>query len=107
MALGPVPTVPWSGHVIEGYSTLPRGVNLLYQAVYQWVPTASRMCHPMRWGMLYATAGYPAVTVPLGLRADGMPTGVTFIARQGADASLLEWAYAFEQATMLRVAPPV
>lgn len=54
---------------------------------------------------LYATAGYPAITVPLGLRANGMPTGVTLIGRPGQDATLLAFAHAFEQATLLRVAP--
>lgn len=54
---------------------------------------------------LYATAGFPAITVPLGLRANGMPTGVTLIGRPGQDSALLAWAYAFEQATQLRVAP--
>jgi amidase len=52
---------------------------------------------------LYATAGYPAVTVPLGLRANGMPTGATLISRPGADGQLLGYAHAFEQASMLRV----
>lgn len=54
---------------------------------------------------LYATAGYPAVTVPLGLRANGMPTGVVFIGRRDADAALVQCAFAFEQATNLRVTP--
>jgi amidase len=52
---------------------------------------------------LYATAGYPAVTVPLGLRASGMPTGVTLIGRPGADGQLLGYAHAFERASELRV----
>lgn len=54
---------------------------------------------------LYATAGYPAITVPLGLDADGAPGGVTFIARPGEDAKLLAMAHAFEQATRYRVEP--
>ena len=65
----------------------------------------------------YATAGYPAITVPagqrrrggmagqLGLASDGMPAGVTFIGKPGQDARLLAYAYAFEQASNLRVAP--
>lgn len=54
---------------------------------------------------LYATAGYPAITVPLGLRAGGMPVGVTLIGKPGTDGQLLGFAYAFEQATRLRVPP--
>jgi amidase len=66
---------------------------------------------------IYATAGYPALTVPLGLRARGsilsqakvssvgMPAGITFIGKPGEDAKLLAYAFAFEQATNLRVQP--
>lgn len=54
----------------------------------------------------YATAGYPAITVPLGLNQEGAPNGVTLIGKQGQDAKLLAFAYAFEQATRLRM-PPV
>jgi amidase len=55
--------------------------------------------------MLYATAGYPAITVPLGLDESGIPNGVTFIARPGEDPKLLAYAYAFEEATRHRVEP--
>jgi amidase len=54
---------------------------------------------------LYATAGYPAITVPLGLRSSGMPVGVTLIGRPDSDGRLLAFAGAFEQATRLRVVP--
>ena len=47
----------------------------------------------------YATAGFPAVTVPLGARDTGMPAGVTLIGRIGEDAELLSRAFAFEQAS--------
>lgn len=55
---------------------------------------------------LYATAGYPAITVPLGLDPEGRPNGVTFIGQPGQDARLLSFAYAFEQATRYRRPPP-
>jgi amidase len=66
---------------------------------------------------IYATAGFPAITVPLGLRTRGqvleqsgvssvgMPVGITFIGKPGEDAKLLAWAYAFEQVTNQRVRP--
>ncbi|QQA43400.1 amidase family protein [Pelagovum pacificum] len=54
---------------------------------------------------IYATAGYPAITVPLGARPTGMPVGVTLIGRGGADASLIGYAFAFEQASQLRLVP--
>lgn len=57
--------------------------------------------------MLYATAGYPAITVPLGLDDSGTPNGVTLIARPGEDAKLLAYAHAFEQATRFRVEPEI
>jgi amidase len=54
---------------------------------------------------MYATANYPAITVPLGLRANGTPVGATFIGKPGDEANLLAYAYAFEQANPLRVDP--
>lgn len=54
---------------------------------------------------LYATAGFPAVTVPLGLRRNGMPAGVTLIGRLGEDARLLGFAHALERCVGPRVAP--
>ena len=53
----------------------------------------------------YATANYPAISVPLGLRKSGMPVGVTLIGKPGSEAKLLAYAYALEQATKLRVDP--
>ena len=54
---------------------------------------------------VYATANYPAISVPMGLRANGMPVGVVLIGKPGEEAKLLSYAYAFEQATRLRVNP--
>ncbi|MDK3075293.1 amidase family protein [Sedimentitalea sp. JM2-8] len=68
---------------------------------------------------VYATAGYPAITVPLGARSAGglmaalgresagMPVGVTLIGKQGEDAALLGYAYAFEQASNYRLVPEI
>lgn len=54
---------------------------------------------------IYATAGYPAVTLPMGPDANGAPWGVTLIGRKGQDAELLALAHALEQATRARVTP--
>ena len=56
---------------------------------------------------IYATANYPAITIPLGKRANGMPVGVVLIGKPGSEAKLLAYAYALEQATKLRVDPDV
>lgn len=50
--------------------------------------------------------GVPAVVVPAGFYASGLPFGLEFSARPWKDGDLLGWAYAFEQATHLRK-PPV
>ena len=53
----------------------------------------------------YAAAGYPAITVPLGVNKKGEPNGMVLIGKRGEDAKLLSYAYAFEQATQGRVNP--
>lgn len=42
---------------------------------------------------------------PLGISTIDMPADITFIGWPGEDAKLLAYAYAFEQATDLRVPP--
>lgn len=66
-----------------------------------------------------AIAGYPAITVPLGyaplnttvvynpinttvIAGPGIPYGVTFIGKRYSEATLIKYAYAFEQATKVR-----
>ncbi|HEY1258117.1 MAG TPA: amidase family protein [Stellaceae bacterium] len=57
-----------------------------------------------------AKAGYPSVQVPAGLVAGDdtpeYPLGITFTGRAWSEAALLRFAYAFEQATQARRAPP-
>jgi amidase len=51
--------------------------------------------------------GIPTVTVPMGLMPDiRMPVGLTFAGPAYNDSLLLEFGYAFEQATKLRSTPP-
>jgi amidase len=51
-----------------------------------------------------AVAGYPSVTVPAGL-VEGLPVGVTFVARRNQDGLLLQVARAYERASQARVPP--
>ena len=51
-----------------------------------------------------AVAGYPYITVPVGLR-DNTPSGMAFFGRPFSEAQLIKYAYAFEQKTKGRVTP--
>jgi amidase len=51
-----------------------------------------------------ATAGYPYITVPLGLR-ENAATGMAFFGKAYSEPSLIKFAYAFEQRTKGRVTP--
>ncbi|HKS24065.1 MAG TPA: amidase [Thermoanaerobaculia bacterium] len=51
-----------------------------------------------------AVAGYPHVTVPAGL-VYGLPVGLSFFAGKNSEATLIKFAYAFEQATKARRKP--
>ncbi len=54
-----------------------------------------------------ARPGYPSVIVPAGYTADNTPVGVSFTAQAWAEPALIRFAYAFEQATKARRAPPI
>ena len=51
-----------------------------------------------------AVAGTPSLTVPAG-ETQGLPLGLTFMGRPYAEADLLGFGFAFEQATRARTAP--
>jgi len=54
---------------------------------------------------LAAVAEYPAITVPMGYEANGKPKGLTFIGKRLSEKQLLEYAFAYEQATKKRRSP--
>jgi len=53
---------------------------------------------------LAAVSGYPSITVPAGF-VSNLPIGLTFIGAANHDKHLIEFAYAFEQASSIRRPP--
>ncbi len=51
-----------------------------------------------------AIAGYPNITVPMGL-VEGLPVGISFFGRAWSEPLLLEIAYAYEAGTKYRTVP--
>lgn len=51
-----------------------------------------------------AVAGYPHITVPMGY-IFGLPVGLSFFGTAWSDGLMLKFAYAFEQATLVRKPP--
>lgn len=54
---------------------------------------------------LSASTSFPAITVPAGFTADGLPVGLELLGRGLDDAKLVSYAYAYEQGTRHRRAP--
>ncbi|GLJ13756.1 hypothetical protein SUGI_0219570 [Cryptomeria japonica] len=54
-----------------------------------------------------AIAGYPGISVPAGYDSNGVPFGIIFGGGRGSESTLIEIAYAFEQATKVRKVPPL
>jgi amidase len=55
-------------------------------------------------GSLAAVAGYPHLTVPMGL-VKGLPVGISFIGPPWSEATLLSYGYSFEVASALSMTP--
>jgi amidase len=53
-----------------------------------------------------ASTGFPALSVPAGFTADGVPIGMELLGRPWTESRLLSIAYAFERAAHPRRAPP-
>ena len=62
-------------------------------------PQHGTNCH------LSGHTSFPAISVPAGFTADGLPVGIEFLAREWQEPLLIQLAYAFEQATQHRQLP--
>jgi amidase len=51
-----------------------------------------------------AMAGYPHITLPVGY-VHGLPVGLSFFAGAYQEGNLIHYAYAYEQATQVRLPP--
>ncbi len=56
--------------------------------------------------VLSPTSGFPAVTVPMGYVLGGLPVGLQILGDAWSEGTLIEIAYAYEQATRHRRSPP-
>jgi amidase len=64
---------------------------------------------PQRGGencQLSPSTGFPAISIPAGFTADGLPIGVELLGGVWTEPKLLAIAYAYEQATRPRLPPP-
>ncbi|CAM3228063.1 amidase [Brevibacillus invocatus] len=63
---------------------------------------------PMSEGAsIAARAGYPSVTVPAGYTQAGKPFGIMFTGLAFQESALIRYAYAYEQKSHKRIAPPL
>lgn len=60
----------------------------------------------MRFTAPFNAAGNPALALPCGVAADGMPLSLQMIAGHGCESKLITAAYAFEQATVWHTQHP-
>src|SRR4029079_788532 len=51
------------------------------------------------------TTGWPAINVPMGYTRGTLPVGMTFFGKAWSEEALLQFAYAYEQATRPRPPP--
>ena len=75
------------------YPTIRRKANVIGEM------QAGSNCH------LSANSGLPAIVVPGGFTADGLPVGLELLGRAWSEPQLIKFAYAYEQATRHRRPP--
>lgn len=53
----------------------------------------------------YSDTGFPGIVVPMGFGSHGLPMAISFMGRPYEDGRIIGYAYAYEQATLLRRPP--
>ena len=74
-------------------------------ATYDHAPAAVPKSTPGTNRRLAASLSFPAISVPGGSFADGLPIGLEFLARPFAEGTLIKAAFDYEQATKNRRPP--
>jgi Asp-tRNA(Asn)/Glu-tRNA(Gln) amidotransferase A subunit family amidase len=80
-------------------------VDALIYATYDHAPTPVPISTPGTNRVLAPAVGFPAITVPAGYFADGLPIGIEFLGRPYSESVLLKAAFGYEQATKYRHTP--
>jgi Asp-tRNA(Asn)/Glu-tRNA(Gln) amidotransferase A subunit family amidase len=80
-------------------------LDLLFYATYDHAPATVPTSTPGTNRRLAASLGFPAISVPGGFFADGLPLGLEFLARPFAEGLLIKAAYDYEQTTRHRRPP--
>lgn len=55
----------------------------------------------------YSSVGFPGIVVPMGFGSQGLPMTIAFLGRPYDEGKLIGYAYAYEQATMMRQPSPL
>jgi Asp-tRNA(Asn)/Glu-tRNA(Gln) amidotransferase A subunit family amidase len=77
---------------------------LVYPTIRQ-KPTVVGTAQPGSNCRVSAHSGLPAISVPVGFTADGIPVGMEFLGPEFSEGQLLEFAYSWEQARHVRRPP--
>jgi Asp-tRNA(Asn)/Glu-tRNA(Gln) amidotransferase A subunit family amidase len=80
-------------------------LDALIYATYDHAPTPVPISTPGSNRMLAASLAFPAMAVPAGFFADGLPIGIEFLGRPFTEGLLIKAAFDYEQTARLRRPP--
>jgi amidase len=78
---------------------------LVYPMKPLFAPKAGAADDGPRDNSISAVAGLPAVVVPAGFAAEGLPLAIEMLGRPFSESALLQLAHAYEQASKNRISP--